>query len=134
MKKRHPNVEITLGPDGEVLVRGADLFAGYWRDEAATAASYRDGWLVTGDVGEWRAPGGLRLVDRKKDVLITAGGPPRAPSWSRRARELPALWASAGVARRVRDLSTASDDRCVAVLRERRRRTLYVRLRDPGRY
>ena len=75
-----PNVEIALGPDGEVLVRGADLFAGYWRDEAATAASYRDGWLVTGDVGEWSPHGGLRLVDRKKDVLITAGGKNVSPA------------------------------------------------------
>jgi long-chain acyl-CoA synthetase len=75
-----PNVEIALGADGEVLVRGADLFAGYWRDDAATAASYRDGWLVTGDVGQWLPDGALRLVDRKKDLLITAGGKNVSPA------------------------------------------------------
>lgn len=76
-----PNVDVTLGGDGLVLVKGPDLFAGYWRDPEATALAHRDGWLVTGDVGEWvgdtRA---LRLVDRKSDILITAGGKNVSPS------------------------------------------------------
>jgi long-chain acyl-CoA synthetase len=75
-----PNIEVTLGDGGEVLVRGPDLFAGYWRDAEATTASYRDGWLVTGDLGERLADGSLRLVDRKKDILITAGGKNVSPS------------------------------------------------------
>jgi long-chain acyl-CoA synthetase len=75
-----PNVEIRLGDDGEVLVRAPDVFAGYWRDAEATAAAFADGWLVTGDVGEWRDDGRLRLVDRKRDLLITAGGKNVSPS------------------------------------------------------
>jgi long-chain acyl-CoA synthetase len=75
-----PNIRVRLGEDGEVLVAGPDFFEGYWRDPATTAASYRDGWLCTGDVGEWAPAGGLRLVDRKKDVLITAGGKNVSPA------------------------------------------------------
>ena len=75
-----PNIEVTLGDGGEVLVRGPDLFAGYWRNAEATTASYRDGWLVTGDLGERLPDGSLRLVDRKKDILITAGGKNVSPS------------------------------------------------------
>jgi long-chain acyl-CoA synthetase len=75
-----PNVEVMLGAESEVLVRGPDLFAGYWRDEAATAAAYRDGWLLTGDVGERLPDGALRLVDRRKDLLITAGGTNVSPA------------------------------------------------------
>jgi long-chain acyl-CoA synthetase len=75
-----PNIELTLGAGGEVLVRGPDLFAGYWRDAEATAATYRDGWLVTGDLGERLADGSLRLVDRKKDILVTAGGKNVSPA------------------------------------------------------
>ena len=74
------NIELTLGAEGEVLVRGPDLFSGYWRDEAATAALARDGWLTTGDLGEILTDGALRLVDRKKDILITAGGKNVSPS------------------------------------------------------
>jgi long-chain acyl-CoA synthetase len=75
-----PNIELTLDAGGEVLVRARDLFAGYWRDVEATAATYRDGWLVTGDLGERLPDGSLRLVDRKKDILITAGGKNVSPS------------------------------------------------------
>ena len=75
-----PNIEIALGDEGEVLVRGRDLFAGYFRDDGATAALYRDGWLVTGDLCERTSEGALRLVDRKKDILITAGGKNVSPS------------------------------------------------------
>jgi long-chain acyl-CoA synthetase len=75
-----PNVELTLGDGGEVLVRGPDLFAGYWRDAEATATTYRDGWLTTGDLGERLPDGSLRLVDRKKDILITAGGKNVSPA------------------------------------------------------
>jgi long-chain acyl-CoA synthetase len=74
------NVEVTFAAGGEVLVRAPDLFAGYWRDEAATAASYRDDFLVTGDLAEQLPDGALRLVDRQKDILITAGGKNVSPS------------------------------------------------------
>ncbi len=75
-----PNMRVRLDAEGEVLVSGPDFFEGYWKDPEATAATYRDGWLCTGDVGEWTAAGGLRLVDRKKDVLITAGGKNVSPA------------------------------------------------------
>jgi len=75
-----PNIELTLGPGGEVLVRGPDLFCGYWRDPAATSAAYRDGWLTTGDLAERRPDGTVKLVDRQKDILITAGGKNVSPS------------------------------------------------------
>jgi len=75
-----PNVEVALGDDGELRVRGPDLFGGYWRDPEATSAAYRDGWLLTGDVAERTAEGALRLVDRRKDLVITAGGKNVSPS------------------------------------------------------
>src|SRR5438552_17615260 len=75
-----PNIDVTLGAGGELLVRGPDLFAGYWRDETATAAAYRDGFLTTGDLAERLPDGAVRLVDRKKDILITAGGKNVSPS------------------------------------------------------
>jgi long-chain acyl-CoA synthetase len=75
-----PNIELTLGDAGEVLVRGRDLFAGYWRDEGATAAVFNQGWLATGDLAERLPDGAVRLVDRKKDILITAGGKNVSPS------------------------------------------------------
>ncbi len=75
-----PNMGIELDPDGEILVTAAECFGGYWRDPEATHALYRDGKLATGDVGEWTIRQSLRLVDRKKDILITAGGKNVSPS------------------------------------------------------
>jgi long-chain acyl-CoA synthetase len=75
-----PNMTVELDPDGEILVAAAELFGGYWRDPETTRALYRGGKLATGDVGEWTADGALRLVDRKKDILITAGGKNVSPS------------------------------------------------------
>ena len=57
------------GRPGEVLIRGDNVMAGYWQDQAATAASLRDGWLHTGDVGEFDADGNLHIVGRLKDVI-----------------------------------------------------------------
>jgi acyl-CoA synthetase (AMP-forming)/AMP-acid ligase II len=57
------------GRSGEVLIRGDNVMAGYWQDAAATAASLRDGWLHTGDVGEFDAGGNLHIVGRLKDVI-----------------------------------------------------------------
>ncbi len=72
--------EVKLADDGEVLVRSPDLFEGYWRDEAATrAVTATDGWLHTGDVAEWRDDR-LRLIDRARDFLVTAGGKTVSPS------------------------------------------------------
>jgi long-chain acyl-CoA synthetase len=75
-----PNMAVELDGDGEILVSAAEFFGGYWRDPDATRALYRDGKLATGDVGEWMAGRSLKLVDRKKDILITAGGKNVSPS------------------------------------------------------
>ncbi len=74
-------VEIRLGEDGEVLVRTPDLFECYWRNEEVTReVKGADGWLCTGDVGEWR-DGCLRLIDRARDFIVTAGGKTISPSY-----------------------------------------------------
>jgi long-chain acyl-CoA synthetase len=72
--------EVRLADDGEVLVRNPDVFEGYWRDDAATrSVKGEDGWLRTGDVGEWRGEA-LRLVDRARDFIVTSGGKTISPS------------------------------------------------------
>lgn len=78
----HQGTEVSLDPEtGEVLTRHPAVFAGYWRDEEATARTITaDGWLRTGDVGEWVEGTHLRITDRMKDIIITAGGKNVAPS------------------------------------------------------
>ena len=72
-------VEHRLGADGELLLRGDMIFVGYYKNPEATASSIQDGWLHTGDVV--REEGGqLRIVDRLKDIMITAGGKNLTPS------------------------------------------------------
>ncbi|HEY6462915.1 MAG TPA: AMP-binding protein, partial [Polyangiaceae bacterium] len=75
-----PGVELRIADDGEVLARGANVFPGYFKDPAATAECLVDGWLHTGDVGSIDAEGFLRITDRKKNILITAGGKNITPS------------------------------------------------------
>jgi long-chain acyl-CoA synthetase len=75
-----PGTRIRLAEDGEVLMSGPHIFAGYWRDPAATAESIVDGWLRTGDLGVLDADGFLTVTGRKKDIIITAGGKNIAPA------------------------------------------------------
>lgn len=72
-------VEHRIGPDGELLLRGDMVFAGYYKSPEATASSIRDGWLHTGDVVR-EEQGQLKIVDRLKDIMITAGGKNLTPS------------------------------------------------------
>ena len=80
----YPGVELKLADDGEILIRGDVVFRGYFKNEEATRdAIDAEGWLHSGDVARWEdAPAGkeLRIIDRKKDIMITAGGKNITPS------------------------------------------------------
>jgi long-chain acyl-CoA synthetase len=70
-----PSVELRLAEDGEILAKGPNVFAGYHKDPEATREAFTpDGWFKTGDVGRFTDDGFLQIVDRKKDILVTAGG------------------------------------------------------------
>jgi long-chain acyl-CoA synthetase len=70
-----PSVELKLAEDGEILARGPSVFSGYHKDAAATKECFTpEGWFKTGDVGRFTDDGFLQIIDRKKDILVTAGG------------------------------------------------------------
>lgn len=76
-----PSVELKLADDGEILARGPSVFGGYHDDPEATARAFtEDGFFMTGDIGRFTEDGFLQIIDRKKDILVTAGGKNVAPA------------------------------------------------------
>jgi long-chain acyl-CoA synthetase len=76
-----PGIDVRVADDDELLIRGANVFAGYYRDEEATRAVLADGWLSTGDLGAIDADGFVRITGRKKDLIITSSGKNISPTY-----------------------------------------------------
>lgn len=71
----YPSVQLKLAEDGEILAKGPNVFAGYYKDEKSTKEAFdEDGWFKTGDIGVWTEDGFLKIIDRKKEILVTSGG------------------------------------------------------------
>ena len=73
--------EIRLAEDGELMISGPGVFAGYWNDEEKTREVIKDGWLYMGEIFELTEEGDLKMIDRKKDIMVTSGGKNLSPTW-----------------------------------------------------
>ncbi len=78
--RAHPGVEIRIADDGEILLKGANIFQGYYKNDDASFGSIVDDWLHTGDIGHLDGDGFLFITGRKKDIIITAGGKNLTPA------------------------------------------------------
>ena len=67
-------VDVQIAPDGEILVRGELVMHGYWHNDAETARAIQDGWLHAGDIGHIDSQGGIKITDRKKDMIVNDKG------------------------------------------------------------
>lgn len=73
------DVQISFGPDNEILIKSDAILKEYYKNPAATSEAIKNGWFHSGDIGEFTAEGYLRITDRKKDIIITSGGKNVAP-------------------------------------------------------
>jgi long-subunit acyl-CoA synthetase (AMP-forming) len=118
-----PGTELRIAEDGEILIRGPHVFAGYYKNPDATAEALSpEGWLHSGDVGEIDADGFLRVTDRKKELLITAGGKNVAPQLLEgKLKQIPAVSQAVAIGDRrpyIVALLTLDPARVEAVARE----------------
>ncbi|UCE06598.1 MAG: long-chain fatty acid--CoA ligase [bacterium] len=74
-----PGCEVAIAEDGEIITRGDNVFSGYWKDKHATNEALKDDWLYTGDIGFFDEEEYIHITDRKKDIIVTAGGKNVAP-------------------------------------------------------